>query len=84
LWLFPLLTPFVGGIICPGLNDNFDRFVQKYGEKDAERLVDFDYRNVDMLAQFLEEHGDKDNGFYDPQITWLEHGTVSGREAYGS
>ncbi|ORZ19934.1 hypothetical protein BCR42DRAFT_435773, partial [Absidia repens] len=64
-----------GGIICPGLNDNFDHIVQKYGEKEAERLVDFDYKNVDMLAKFLEEHGDKDNGFYDPQITWLKHGT---------
>ncbi|KAI8081556.1 FAD dependent oxidoreductase [Halteromyces radiatus] len=75
-----------GGIICPGLNDNFDHIVQKYGEKEAERLVDFDYRNVDMLAQFLEEHGDKDNGSFDPQITWLKHGTVcawtSEQEAY--
>ncbi|KAI8334975.1 FAD dependent oxidoreductase [Chlamydoabsidia padenii] len=67
-----------GGIICPGLNDNFGHYVQKYGEKEAERLVDFDYKNVDMLADFLEEHGDKDNGFYDPQITWLKHGTICG------
>lgn len=51
--------------------------VNKYGEKAAERLVNFDYINVDMLGKFLDTHADKDNGHFDPQITWLKNGTVN-------
>ncbi|KAI8068269.1 FAD dependent oxidoreductase [Gongronella butleri] len=65
-----------GGIICPGLNDSFEVIANRYGEKEALRLVDFDYTNLDMLAKFLEEHGDKDNGPFDPQITWMKHGGI--------
>ncbi|CAO3617323.1 unnamed protein product [Cunninghamella echinulata] len=77
-----------GGLITPGLNDNFETMVNKYGEKAAERLVNFDYLNVDMLADFLEKHADKDGGSFDPQITWLKNGTIcawtSEQEAYDS
>ncbi|ORX52701.1 FAD dependent oxidoreductase [Hesseltinella vesiculosa] len=65
-----------GGIICPGLNDSFESIAHRYGEKEALRLVDFDYINVDMLAKFLEEHSDKQGGPFDPQITWMKHGTI--------
>ncbi|KAI8139750.1 FAD dependent oxidoreductase [Fennellomyces sp. T-0311] len=64
-----------GGILSPGLNDDFETTVAAYGEASAQRLVEFDYRNVDMLNQFLKEHADHDKGFFDPELTWTK-GTI--------
>lgn len=46
-----------------------------YGEASAKRLVEFDYRNVDALTEFLSKHADKDKGPFDPEFTWTK-GTV--------
>ncbi|KAI7875557.1 FAD dependent oxidoreductase [Lichtheimia hyalospora FSU 10163] len=64
-----------GGIITPGLNDDFDAIVNSYGVDAAQNLVEFDYRNVDALAEFLKHHSDNDKGFFDPEITWTK-GTI--------
>lgn len=66
---------YVGGIITPGLNDDFDAIVNSYGVDAAKNLVEFDYRNVDALAEFLKHHSDNDKGFFDPEITWTK-GTI--------
>ncbi|CAO3626757.1 unnamed protein product [Cunninghamella blakesleeana] len=77
-----------GGIISPGLHGDFEEMVHKYGEKETERLINFDYLNLDMLAEFLDKNADKDNGHFDPQITWLKNGTIcawtTAQEAYDS
>lgn len=65
----------IGGIITPGLNDDFDAIVNSYGVDAAQNLVEFDYRNVDALAEFLKQHSDNDKGFFDPEITWTK-GTI--------
>lgn len=46
-----------------------------YGAKSAQRLVEFDYRNVEMLTQFLERHADRGGGVFDPELTWTK-GTI--------
>ena len=46
-----------------------------YGAESAQRLVEFDYRNVDMLSAFLKKHADNDKGFFDPELTWTK-GTI--------
>ncbi|KAI8388466.1 FAD dependent oxidoreductase [Radiomyces spectabilis] len=65
-----------GGIICPGLNDDFEDTVNSYGMASAERLVNFDYRNVEWLDKFLRQHADNDKGTFDPELTWMKHGTI--------
>ncbi|KAI9494563.1 FAD dependent oxidoreductase [Zychaea mexicana] len=64
-----------GGIMSPGLNDDFDETVAVYGAEAAQQLIDFDYRNVDMLTQFLKENADQDKGFFDPELTFTK-GTI--------
>ncbi|KAI7850472.1 FAD dependent oxidoreductase [Circinella umbellata] len=66
-----------GGICSPGLNDDFDEVVSTYGAESAQRLVEFDYRNVDMLSEFLKKHADNDKGFFDPELTWTKGSIIA-------
>lgn len=66
---------YIGGILSPGLNDDYEGIVATYGAASAQRLIEFDYRNVDALTEFLSKHADKDKGPFDPELTWTK-GTI--------
>lgn len=38
-------------------------------------MIQFDYRNTEMLSDFLDKHSDKDQGAFDPELTWTK-GTI--------
>ncbi|KAI9310967.1 FAD dependent oxidoreductase [Dichotomocladium elegans] len=63
------------GILAPGHNDDFEEIVARYGVESAEKLIQFEFLNTDMLLKFLDEHSDKDKGFFDPEFTWTK-GTI--------
>ncbi|KAF7732362.1 hypothetical protein EC973_005258 [Apophysomyces ossiformis] len=65
-----------GGIICPTLNDDYMDLVKAYGVESANRLIEFDHRNVEALKEFLKQHGDNDKGWFDPELTWQKQGMI--------